>query len=53
MREVTAELWRRDVMPDYRDPDGLRIGLSPLSTSFVETRRGVEAVREVLVGLGG
>jgi kynureninase len=27
-------LWQRDVIPDYRDPDGLRIGLSPLSTSF-------------------
>jgi kynureninase len=53
MREVTAELWRRDVLPDYRDPHGLRIGLSPLSTSFVETRRGLEAVREALVGLGG
>ena len=53
MREVTAELWRRDVLPDYRDPHGLRIGLSPLSTSFVETRRGLEAVRETLVGLGG
>ncbi|PVG81414.1 kynureninase [Nocardioides gansuensis] len=49
MREVTAELWRRDVIPDYRDPGGLRIGLSPLSTSFEEVRRGLEAVREVLL----
>lgn len=49
MREVTATLWQRDVIPDYRDPDGLRIGLSPLSTSFEEVRRGLEAVREVLV----
>ena len=29
-----------DVIPDYRDPDGLRIGLSPLSTSFAETLAG-------------
>ena len=36
MREVTAALWERDVIPDYRDPHGLRIGLSPLSTSFAE-----------------
>ena len=50
MREVTAALWERDVIPDYRDPDGLRIGLSPLSTSFAEVRRGLEAVRETLVG---
>lgn len=51
MREVTAALWQRDVIPDYRDPHGLRIGLSPLSTSFAEVRRGVEAVRETLDAL--
>ncbi len=52
MREVTAELWRRDVIPDYRDPHGLRLGLSPLSTSFDEVERGLHAVREALDGLG-
>ncbi|GAW51314.1 MULTISPECIES: kynureninase [unclassified Nocardioides] len=51
MREVTAALWERDVIPDYRDPGGLRIGLSPLSTSFEEVRRGLEIVRETLDGL--
>jgi kynureninase len=48
MREVTARLWQRDVIPDYRDPDGLRIGLSPLSTSFEEVHRGLAATRDVL-----
>ncbi|HEV7183927.1 MAG TPA: kynureninase, partial [Leifsonia sp.] len=48
---VTALLWERDVIPDYRDPDGLRIGLSPLSTSFEETLRGLAAVRDALVTL--
>ena len=48
MREVTAALWRRDVVPDYRDPHGLRLGLSPLSTSYDEIGRGLRAVREVL-----
>ena len=48
MREVVARLWREDVIPDYRDPGGLRIGLSPLSTSFEEVRRGLAAVREAL-----
>ena len=48
MREATARLWERDVLPDYRDPDGLRVGLSPLSTSFEETCRGLAAVRDVL-----
>ncbi|WP_228479586.1 kynureninase [Microbacterium atlanticum] len=44
MRAVTARLWTRDVIPDYRDPGGLRIGLSPLSTSFSETLAGLRAV---------
>ncbi|GAA1796081.1 hypothetical protein GCM10009748_34670 [Agromyces lapidis] len=48
MREVTARLWQRDVIPDYRDPGGLRIGLSPLSTSFEEVHRGLDLTREVL-----
>ena len=52
MRKVTAALWDQDVIPDYRDPDGLRVGLSPLSTSFEEVRRGMEAVRDTLVKVG-
>jgi kynureninase len=51
MREVVAELWRRDVIPDYRDPGGLRIGLSPLSTSFGEVAAGMAEVRGVLSGM--
>lgn len=51
MREVTARLWQRDVIPDYRDVGGLRIGLAPLSTSFEEVHRGIEATREVLRGV--
>jgi kynureninase len=52
MRAVTAALWDRDVLPDYRDPGGLRVGLSPLSTSFEEVRRGMEAVRATLIEIG-
>jgi kynureninase len=36
------------VIPDYRDVGGLRVGLAPLSTSFEEVHRGLEATREVL-----
>lgn len=50
MRDVTAMLWERDVIPDYRDPHGLRIGLSPLSTSFDEVHRGLKAVGLALEG---
>jgi len=48
MRAVTARLWAQDVIPDYRDPGGLRIGLSPLSTSFAETLAGLRAVEEAV-----
>ncbi len=48
MREVTAALWRLDVLPDYREPDGLRLGLSPLSTSYAEVERGIAAIRDEL-----
>jgi kynureninase len=48
MRAVTARLWRDDVIPDYRDPRGLRIGLSPLSTSFAETLTGLRAVEDAV-----
>jgi kynureninase len=48
-RQITAELWRRGVIPDFRAPQGMRLGLSPLSTSHVELWNGLEAVRELLV----
>lgn len=51
MRQVTATLWEHDVIPDFRAPEGLRIGLSPLSTSFVETYTGLAAIRDVLRGI--
>jgi kynureninase len=51
MRQVTQILWEHDVIPDFRAPEGLRIGLSPLSTSFVETYDGVAAIRDVLRGI--
>lgn len=46
MREVVARLWERDVIPDYRDPGGLRVGLSPLSTSFEEVEAGMASIAE-------
>jgi len=49
MKDVTARLWARDVIPDYRDPGGLRIGLSPLTTSFTEVVVGLEAVVDAIL----
>ena len=45
---VTQQLWGEGVIPDFRFPDGIRLGLSPLSTSHEETLRGVIAVRDAL-----
>jgi kynureninase len=45
---ATARLWELGVIPDFRPPNGLRIGMSPLSTSFGEVYRGLSAIREVL-----
>ncbi|MFK0403408.1 kynureninase [Microbacterium sp. NPDC090225] len=47
-REVTQKLWAEGIIPDFRFPDGIRLGLSPLSTSHVETVTGVLAVRDAL-----
>ncbi len=45
---MVPELWARGVIPDFRPPEGLRVGLSPLSTSFVEVARGLGVVEELL-----
>lgn len=52
-REVIEVLWKRDVIPDFRFPDGLRIGLSPLSTTFAEVEHGLTMVRDILNELTG
>jgi kynureninase len=51
--EVMAALWERGVIPDFRPPDGIRIGLSPLSTSFAELERGVDVIASELRGRVG
>lgn len=51
MNEVTRVLWEQDVIPDFRGPGALRIGLSPLSTSYVETYAGVAAIRDALLAI--
>ncbi|MDF0586082.1 aminotransferase class V-fold PLP-dependent enzyme [Tsukamurella sp. 8F] len=47
-REVVARLWELDVVPDFRNPDGIRLGLAPLSTSFAEALDAVATIAEVL-----
>jgi kynureninase len=45
---VVARAWKRDVLPDYRAPGGIRIGLSPLSTSFAEVADGLGVIAECI-----
>ncbi|MER5394155.1 aminotransferase class V-fold PLP-dependent enzyme, partial [Saccharopolyspora sp. NPDC002686] len=46
--EFIAPLWERGVIPDFRTPDGIRIGLAPLSTSFAELHRGLSVLTELV-----
>ena len=45
---LMPRLWKRGVIPDFRRPTGIRLGLSPLSTSFAEVELGVRAIAEEL-----
>ena len=38
------------VIVDFRAPDVIRVGLSPLTTSFADVRDGLSALRELLAG---
>jgi kynureninase len=45
---LCEQLAGRGVLADYRAPDVVRIGLSPLSTRFVEVWDGLSVLRELL-----
>ena len=47
-RRLTTALIERGVIPDFRAPDTIRIGLSPLSTSFDDVHRGLGVLRDLL-----
>ena len=47
-RRLTRGLIDRGVIPDFRAPDSIRIGLSPLTTSFEDVHRGLGTLRELL-----
>jgi kynureninase len=45
---LTSALPERGVLVDYRAPDSIRIGLSPLTTSFEDVHHGLAALRALL-----
>ena len=47
---LCRELIARAVIPDFRGPDIIRIGLSPLTTRFVDVWDGLDALRQLLAG---
>lgn len=47
-RDVADRMADRGVLPDFREPDLVRLGLSPLTTSFEEAVAGVEAMLDVV-----
>ncbi|MDI6101264.1 kynureninase [Actinoplanes sp. NEAU-A12] len=47
-RSYLEPLWDSGVIPDYRRPDGLRIGPAPLSTSFAEVYQGLAVLRDLI-----
>lgn len=48
---ITASLMDRGVVPDFREPDLVRLGLSPLSTSFSEVEAAVGILAEIIADL--
>ncbi|MFL5679412.1 MAG: kynureninase [Chloroflexota bacterium] len=49
-RELCAALIRAGVVPDFREPDSIRLGLSPLTTSFGDVRSAIERLRDLASG---
>ena len=45
---LAQDLTERGVVPDFRRPDGIRIGLAPLTTRFVDVFDGLATLRDVL-----
>ena len=46
-RALTAALVKRNVIPDFREPDVVRLGMSPLTTRFVDVYDGIAELAEL------
>jgi kynureninase len=49
-QRLCAALIERGVIPDFRRPDVIRFGLSPLSTRFVDVWDGVDVLASLSLG---
>ncbi|WP_370614641.1 kynureninase [Mumia sp. Pv 4-285] len=50
-REVSAAMYAAKVVPDFRNPDMIRLGLSPLTTSYAELWRALDVTRGIVEAL--
>lgn len=46
-RDLSQALLGRGVITDFREPDSIRLGLSPLTTSFREVWTGISRLRDL------
>jgi kynureninase len=46
--ELVPRLWQEGILPDFRPPSGIRMGMSPLSTSFAEVETTVATIAAAL-----
>jgi kynureninase len=46
-KRLSSRLGDAGVVTDFREPDSIRLGLSPLTTSFADVRRGIERLAEI------
>ena len=49
-RDLTRRMIAAGVIPDFRAPDSIRLGLSPLTTSFADVRRAMERIADLARG---
>ncbi len=47
---IAMKLVRAGVVPDFRRPDGIRLGLSALTTRFVDVYDGLAVLRDAVTG---
>jgi kynureninase len=50
---ISQALIARGVVPDYRTPDRLRLGLAPVTTRFTDVWDALDCVRQITPGLAG
>jgi len=49
-KNAAIALTSQNVLPDFRRPDGIRLGLAPLTTRFVDVHDGLARLRDLLAG---